>query len=120
VFAVNFRGAFAILNFLKRRERQTMYEKQMSAIAEGFRLVADSYEGHEKAVLDIITDCQDAMEAEREGAVGTWEKRELDYARIAVRDGFLRLALVAAEKALVVSQLPRNEYEYGLNYGHTQ
>jgi hypothetical protein len=34
--------------------------------------------------------------------------------------GFLRLALVAAEKALVVSQLPRNEYEYGLNYGRTQ
>ncbi|MBU9589601.1 hypothetical protein [Burkholderia multivorans] len=97
-----------------------MYEKQMAAIAEGFRLVADKYEGHEQAVLAIITDCQGAMEAEREGAVGPWEQRELDYARVAVRDGFLRLALVAAEKALIVSQLPRNEYEYGLNYGRTQ
>ena len=97
-----------------------MYEKQMSAIAEGFRLVADSYVGQEQAVLGIIADCQNAMEAEREGAVGPWEKRELDYARIAVRDGFLRLALVAAGKALVVSQLPRNEYEYGLSYGRPQ
>ncbi|MCA8100122.1 hypothetical protein [Burkholderia contaminans] len=97
-----------------------MYEKQMSAIAEGFRLVADSYEGHEQAVLDVIADCQSAMEEECEGAIGAWEQRELDYARVAVRDGFLRLALVAAEKALIVSQLPRDEYEYGLNYGRPQ
>jgi hypothetical protein len=75
-----------------------MYEKQMSAITEGFRLVVDGYEGREQAVLDIIADRQEALEAEREGVVGLWEKRELDYARNAVRDGFLRLALVAAEK----------------------
>ncbi|KWB20826.1 hypothetical protein WL32_16990 [Burkholderia cepacia] len=97
-----------------------MYEKQMSAIAEGFQLVANSYEGHEQAVLDVIADCQSAMEEEQEGAIGAWEQRELDYARVAVRDGFLRLALVAAEKALIVSQLPRDEYEYGLNYGRPQ
>ncbi|KVF80072.1 MULTISPECIES: hypothetical protein [Burkholderia cepacia complex] len=97
-----------------------MYEKQMTAIAEGFQLVADSYEGHEQAVLDVIADCQSAMEEEREGAIGAWEQRELDYARVAVREGFLRLALVAAEKALIVSQLPRDEYEYGLNYGCPQ
>ena len=60
------------------------------------------------------------MEDEREGAIGPWEQRELDDARIAVRGGFLRLALVAAEKALIVSQLPRAEYEYGLNYGRTK
>jgi hypothetical protein len=49
--------------------------------------------------------------------IGPWEQRELDYARVAVPDRFLRLALVAEEKALIVSQLPRAEYEYGLNYG---
>jgi hypothetical protein len=78
----------------------------MEAIAECLELVVDSYEGHEQDVLKVIVDCQEAMEEEREGAIGPWEQRELDYARIAVRDGFLRLALVAAEKALVVSQLP--------------
>lgn len=97
-----------------------MYEKQMNAIAECLRLVADSYNGHEQAVLSVIADCQNAMDEERDGAVGPWEQRELDYARVAVRAGFLRLALVAAEKALVVSQLPRDEYEYGLNYSRTE
>jgi hypothetical protein len=64
-----------------------MYEKQMNAIAEGFRLVVDRYQGHEQAVLDIIVDCKNALEAEREGSAGPWKQRELDYARIAVRDG---------------------------------
>lgn len=91
-----------------------MYQRQMDAIAECLELVTDSYEGHEQAVLTVIANCQEAMEEESEGAVGPWEQRELEYARVAVRDGFLRLALVAAEKALVVSQLPRAEYEYGL------
>jgi hypothetical protein len=68
-------------------------------------------------VLNVIDECEQAMEDEREGAIGPWEQRELDYARIAVHSGFLKLALVAAEKALIVSQLSRAEYEYGLNYG---
>ena len=94
-----------------------MYQKQMESIAECLKVVAESYDGHQQSVLKVIGECQEAMEEEREGAIGLWEQRELDYARIAVRDGFLRLALVAAEKALIVSQLPRAEYEYGLNYG---
>jgi hypothetical protein len=98
-----------------------MYEKQMNEIAECLRLVADSYDGHDHAVLDVIADCERAMEQEcGGGAIGAWERRELDYARAAVREGFLRLALVAAEKALIVRQLPRDEYEYGLNYGRRQ
>jgi hypothetical protein len=97
-----------------------MYQKQMESIAECHELVAVSYDGHQQLVLNVIADCQEAMEEEREGAIGPWEQRELDYARIAARDGFLRLALAAAEKALIVSQLPRAEYEYGLNYGRTQ
>ena len=68
-------------------------------------------------MLNVIDECEQAMEDEREGAIGPWEQRELDYARIAVHSGFLKLALVAAERALIVSQLSRAEYEYGLNYG---
>jgi hypothetical protein len=97
-----------------------MYQQQMESISECLELVAESYDGHEHDVLNVIAECQRAMEEEREGAIGPWEQRELDYARIAVRDGFLRLALVAAEKALIVSQLPRAEYEYGLNYGRAK
>ncbi|VVE18413.1 hypothetical protein [Pandoraea cepalis] len=95
-----------------------MYLDQLNAIGNCLGLAAISYVGHEQTVLEIIDDCQRAMEEEREGAIGPWEQRELDYARVAVRSGFLRLALVAAEKALIVSQLPRDEYEYGFNFGN--
>jgi hypothetical protein len=94
-----------------------MCQQQMESTAECLELVAESYDGHDQEVLEVIAACQEAMEEERKGAIGPWEQRELDYARVAVRDGFLRLALVAAEKALVVSQLPRAEYGYGLSYG---
>lgn len=97
-----------------------MYQKQMESIAECLELVAESYDGHERKVLEVIAECQEVIEEEREGAIGRWEQRELDYARIAVGDGLLRLALVAAEKALIVSQLSRAEYEYGLNYGRAK
>lgn len=94
-----------------------MYETQMALLADTLDRVTDDYHGHEQAVLAVIAECEQAMEDEREGAIGPWERREIDYARMAVHNGFLRLALVAAEKALIVSQLPRAEYEYGLNYG---
>ena len=94
-----------------------MCQQRMESIAECLELVAESYDGHDQEVLEVIAACQEAMEEERKGAIGPWEQRELDYARVAVRDDFLRLALVAAEKALIVSQLPRAEYAYGLNYG---
>lgn len=94
-----------------------MYEAQFAAIDQCLGRIAGGYEGHEQDVLAIIDDCEAALKATRAGAVGPWERRELEYARNAVRSGFLRLALVATEKALEVSQLPRAEYEYGLNYG---
>lgn len=96
-----------------------MFEKQMALLVDTLQRIADDYRGHEQTVLDVIAECEQAIEDEREGAVGPWERRELDYARAAAQSGFLRLALVAAEKALIVSQLPRAEYEYGLNYGRT-
>ena len=43
-----------------------MYQQQMEAIAECLELVADSYDGHQQRVLNVIDDCQAAMEEERE------------------------------------------------------
>jgi hypothetical protein len=96
-----------------------MYSDQLVAIRVCAEKIADNYAGHEGNVLALIDSCQTAIEEYREGYAGDWEMRELDYARQAVANGFLRLALTAAEKALVVSQLPPAEYEYGMNYGHT-
>jgi hypothetical protein len=44
-----------------------MYETQLSAINEHFRLLFDNHEGQEQAVLAIIGDCEAAMEREQEG-----------------------------------------------------
>jgi cytochrome c551/c552 len=93
-----------------------MYRDLLKAIAESFERIADNYAGHEGEVATLIEQCQEAIEDAREGALGPWEKRELDYARTAQRAGWLRLALAAAEKALLVSQLPPDEYAYGASY----
>lgn len=94
-----------------------MYRDLLKAIADCFERIADDYAGHEGEVAALIDRCQQAIEDEREGALGPWEQRELDYARAAQRAGWLRLALTATEKALLVSQLPPAEYAYGANYG---
>jgi hypothetical protein len=94
-----------------------MYRDLLQAIEDCFAHIADDYAGHEGEVAALIEQCQQAIEDEREDALGLWEQRELDYARTALRDGWLRLALTAAEKALLVSQLPPAEYAYGANYG---
>lgn len=94
-----------------------MYRDLLKAIADCFECIADDYAGHEGEVATLIEQCQQAIEGERGGALGPWEQRELDYARTARRAGWLRLALTAAEKALLVSQLPPAEYAYGANYG---
>jgi hypothetical protein len=73
------------------------------------------YEGHHDAVRALITDCRRAL-VKVHGRLGSWESAELDYADAAVGWNFLNLALVCTHKALKVSLLPRDEYEYGLNY----
>ncbi len=97
-----------------------MYRDLLQAIADCFQAVADDYKDHEAKVTDLIDQCQERLEAERKGAVGSWEQRELDYARAALASAWLRLALTAAEKAILVSQLLPEEYEYGMNYGKHQ
>jgi hypothetical protein len=93
-----------------------MYRNLLQAIADCSSRIADDYVGHEGEVAALIDQCQQAIEDELEGALGPWELRELDYARTALRSGWLRLALAATEKALVVSQLSPDEYAYGVNY----
>jgi hypothetical protein len=94
-----------------------MHRDLLQAIADCFAHIADDYTGHEGEVAALIERCQQAIEDERKGALGLWEQRELDYARTVLGAGWLRLALTAAEKALLVSQLPPAEYAYGTNYG---
>jgi hypothetical protein len=94
-----------------------MYRDLLKAIADCFERIADDYAGHEGDVAALIDQCQQAIERERDGVLGPWEQRELDYARAALRAGWLRLALTATEKALLVSQLSPAEYEYGASYG---
>jgi hypothetical protein len=53
------------------------------------------------------------------GKLGQWECAELDRAALAVRVNFLTLALNGIGKAIEISQLPPDEYEFGFNYTKT-
>lgn len=48
--------------------------------------------------------------------LGAWERECLDYAQHAIRANFLKLILTSIEKAIAVTQLPAEEYEYGFHY----
>lgn len=74
------------------------------------------YVGHDNEVAVLVDQCEQAIEAHN-GEVGQWEAELLEQARTALAAGWLRLALVAAGKALEVSTLPESEYNYGLAYG---
>lgn len=78
-------------------------------------LQVDGYEGKHDGVLDIIATARRDLTF-ADGQPGPWEAEELAYAETAVRTNFLMLALNAVEKAIAVSQLPREDYEYGFNY----
>lgn len=88
-------------------------EKIDAVLAE---LNVHGYEGRRNKVLGLIQEARTAL-TESHGAVGPWETELLDFAEAAVKLNFLHAALVAVEKALDVSKLPEEEYEFGLNYG---
>jgi hypothetical protein len=75
------------------------------------------YENKHERVRALIQETRTAL-AGSSGELGQWETRELNYAETAVRSNFLRLALTAITKAIAVSKLSRDEYDFGLNYGH--
>lgn len=78
-------------------------------------LHAEGYEGKHQKVLNLIHEARAAL-TNGDGTLPPWEAEELAYAEAAVHWNWLRLALVATEKAIAVSELPRDEYEYGFNY----
>lgn len=86
---------------------------QLDAMA--VELAGRNYEGKHNQVWGIIQDARRALTKAR-GKLGPWEAEELEYAENAVRSNFLMLALTATDKALAVSQLPSDEYDYGFNY----
>jgi hypothetical protein len=93
-----------------------MYDDQYIKIEAMFAKVVIDYKGHHKDILALISACREAITS-AQGKLGPWETQDLDYAESAVKANMLRLALLCAEKALDVSQLPKEEYEIGFNYG---
>jgi hypothetical protein len=79
------------------------------------QLTAEGYPGHQEHVRDLIARCRITL-ARGTGQLGPWEGQELAYADAAITASFLRIALVAADKALKVSQLSYEEYDYGFHY----
>jgi hypothetical protein len=97
--------------------RVTMRRDLVLAMVECAEHQYAGYEGLADEVAALIDQCERAIEIEKEGVLGPWERSELDYARSRLRDGWIGLALTAAEKALAVSALRGPEYAYGWEYG---
>ena len=77
---------------------------------------SDGYEGSTRRCVKIIRATRVALSS-AERRLGPWEAQELAYDEASVRVNLLLLALNATAKAIAVSQLPRDECEYGFNYG---
>jgi hypothetical protein len=80
------------------------------------KLRADGYDGKHEKVVKISRATRMAL-SPAEGRLGPWEAQELAYAEAAVRVNLPLLTLNATAKTFAVSQLPRDEYEYGFSYG---
>jgi hypothetical protein len=75
----------------------------------------NSVQKSEATSLDLIHEARTAL-TKPDGTLQPWEAEEIGHAEAAVYDNWLRVALFAMEKAIAVSQLPPDEYEYGFNY----
>jgi hypothetical protein len=70
---------------------------------------------HHALVAGLIERCEiAAMNTDAE--FGPRERKELGLARAAHAAGWLHLSLTVAHKAVQVSELPRDQYDYGWNY----
>lgn len=67
------------------------------------------------AVMALVDEARVDLRSS-DGSLGRWESDCLDYAAAAVQANYLRLALVSVDKAIVVSDLPPDDYAYGYNY----
>jgi hypothetical protein len=94
-----------------------MREELMDWIHEcAGHLSEHGYGENDGTVLELIDICQSAIEQSK-GELGPWEQAILDYARTAAKEHRLMLALMSAQKALQISDLPQDEYEFGFKYG---
>ncbi len=75
-----------------------------------------TYEGRRQEVEALLGQTREVLEGDAD--LGKWEREQLDYADVAIRSGYLSLAVFSAIKAVLVSRLPKDEYEQG--YGYTQ
>jgi len=100
-------------------EHQAIYE----AIQNASDAIARRYgkiEDEDRALVAKLIDQCEIAAMNKEADLGPWERRELGLARAALASGWLRLALTAAHKALQVSELPSDQYDYGWNYSQHQ
>ncbi len=75
-----------------------------------------AYEGRRQEVGALLGQTREVLEGDT--GLGKWEREQLDYADVAIRSNFLSLAVFSAIKAVLVSRMPKDEYEQG--YGYTQ
>lgn len=93
----------------------TNNKELLEALARLDEELLASYTGRQADVLEMADRCASCL-GDQNGNVGKWESAEIKYAKVAVGDGFLRLAVSSLMKAVKVSELPPDEYEYGFNY----
>lgn len=87
-----------------RTELQKLYDELL-----------EDYKGKNFRVLDKVEEARQLLSENDE--IGKWETELLDYAKTAVNINFLCLAVASVIKAIEVSQLPPDEYEWGFNFG---
>jgi hypothetical protein len=78
-------------------------------------LIATGYEGKQEAVRTLVEETREMLTGP--GGIGKWETAELQIAESALAANWLGYALACADKAITVSRLPPEEYEFGFNYG---
>lgn len=96
-----------------RLEIGQVLRHRVAALATELR--ASGYSKQHDAVLALIDEARVDL-CRPDGSLGPWESECLDYATTAVKASFLRLALASIDKAIVVNDLPPDDYEYGFNY----
>ncbi|MBP0621563.1 hypothetical protein [Cupriavidus consociatus] len=91
-----------------------MYDDLLGDLSDCLDRIVGGDINREREVADLIERCMRAIEAEV-GMVGPREQQELARARVACDDGYLRLALSSARKALAASE--RQKEVHGLGDG---
>lgn len=92
-----------------------MFEDLWARIAALTHELKGGYLGRQGDVNRLLERARAAIEAEY-GLVPVWEAEELAAAAAYANSNWLRASLCAVQKALIVSQLPDDEYWGGYSY----